>query len=66
MSTIHEDLRRVIIHDREFQKSSIDEEIYCVPVDEVSCKTPMLKVADRHPHRLSSIIYRSCADPDEA
>ncbi|KAF2877393.1 S-adenosyl-L-methionine-dependent methyltransferase [Massariosphaeria phaeospora] len=34
MSSIHEDLRRVAIHDRDFQKTSVDKRIYCVPVDE--------------------------------
>ncbi|KAF2278817.1 S-adenosyl-L-methionine-dependent methyltransferase [Westerdykella ornata] len=34
MAGVHEDLRRVIIHERDFQKLSIDNRIYCVPVDE--------------------------------
>ncbi|KAF2746339.1 S-adenosyl-L-methionine-dependent methyltransferase [Sporormia fimetaria CBS 119925] len=34
MTPVHEDLRRVHLHDRDFQKLSIDNRIYCVPVDE--------------------------------
>jgi hypothetical protein len=35
MSNLHEELRRVNIHERDFQKLSVDNRIYCVPVDEV-------------------------------
>ncbi|KAF2714192.1 hypothetical protein K504DRAFT_473302 [Pleomassaria siparia CBS 279.74] len=48
-----EDLRRVNIHDRDFQKYSVDRRIYCVPVDE------------REEDRLetqSSILLRFCGD----
>ncbi|ORY00663.1 S-adenosyl-L-methionine-dependent methyltransferase [Clohesyomyces aquaticus] len=34
MSNANEDLRVVNIHDRDFQKYSVDNRIYCVPVDE--------------------------------
>ncbi|KAF2002376.1 UMTA methyltransferase [Amniculicola lignicola CBS 123094] len=34
MSSVSEDLRTVNIHDRDFQKVSVDSRIYCVPVDE--------------------------------
>lgn len=34
MSNVREDLRLVNIHDRDFQKYSVDNRIYCVPVDE--------------------------------
>jgi len=40
MSSIREDLRRVNIHERDFQKYSADRKIYCVPVDEVRLLVP--------------------------
>jgi hypothetical protein len=37
-----EALIRVNIHDRDFQKYSVDRRIYCVPVDEVSRRCVLL------------------------
>ncbi|KAF1976163.1 S-adenosyl-L-methionine-dependent methyltransferase [Bimuria novae-zelandiae CBS 107.79] len=39
MTNIREDLRRVMIHDREFQKYSVDRRIYCVPREEIRLET---------------------------
>ena len=39
MSSAREDLRLVNIHDRDFQKYSVDNRIYCVPVDEVCSRS---------------------------
>jgi hypothetical protein len=46
-----EALTRVNIHDRDFQKYSVDRRIYCVPVDEVSgCR------------KLLAALLRTCVD----
>lgn len=35
--SVSEEYKEIVeLHDREFQKFSIDNQIYCVPVDEVS------------------------------
>ncbi|KAF2264042.1 S-adenosyl-L-methionine-dependent methyltransferase [Lojkania enalia] len=60
MSYIREDLRRVIIHERDFQKLSVDNRIYCVPVDEV-CSN----LTKREEERLETqhdIIFRLCGN----
>ncbi|KAF2113361.1 S-adenosyl-L-methionine-dependent methyltransferase [Lophiotrema nucula] len=53
MSNVRPDLRKVDIHDREFQLLSVNNSIYCVPVDDIE--------EDRHQLQ-HDLLYRLCGD----